>query len=345
MMKTLLEGNYTKVKLHHVRMGFSADMDSVGKFQIKKVWILLKLIGQVLAARVRTGAKVLYYPPSGPEKVPVLRDIILLNCLRWAFKYTVFHFHAGGVSEFRSSLGRLLRWGFDRAYRKPALSIRTSELNPEDGKAFDAEKDIVVYNGLKDEWDKSPSARNTKLQLLFVGVLIASKGIGVLVEACGLLQQSKLSFELVVMGRFGSVEYEVELKERVEELGLKEQVKFIGVKSGSEKHSYFDTCDVFTFPSFFESESFGLVCVEAMMFGKPVVSTNWRGIPTVVKDGESGFLVPIQDAKAVAEKIMLLAEDQVLRKRMGAFGRSLYETHFTVEKFRKNMEQALASVH
>jgi len=87
-----------------------------------------------------------------------------------------------------------------------------------------------------------------------------------------------------------------------------------------------------------------LVAVEAMMFGLPVVATNWRGLPDIVVDGETGFLVPPRDAKSIAERLEQLISDPDLRRTMGSAGRRRYEENFTVEKFRNSMESALASV-
>jgi len=345
MIQALLNGTYDGLEFHHVRLAFSADMDSVGKFKVKKVWILFTTILQILWVRVSTGAKTIYYPPSGPEKVPVIRDIILLNCVRWAFSKTVFHFHAGGVSGFRNELSGFLRYLFDRAYRKPDLAIRTSELNPDDGAEFGAKKSVVVYNGLEDEIGSVlRSAENKKIQLLFVGILIPSKGVMVLMEACGLLVQNGYDIEIKVMGRFGSPDFEKELKDRIQRLELTEMVEFLGVKSGKDKFQHFASCDIFCFPSYFESESFGLVCAEAMMFSKPIVSTMWRGIPTVVRNGVNGSLVPIKDPIAFAEKVEELINDPQKRKRMGEEGRRIYKERFTVEQFRTNMEEALLSI-
>lgn len=345
MIQTLLDGKYNGLEFYHVRLAFSADMDSVGKFKVKKVWILFTTILKILWARISTGSKTIYYPPSGPDKVPILRDIILLNCVRWAFPKTVFHFHAGGVSDFRKGLSGILRSLFDRAYYRPDLAIRTSELNPDDGVVFRAKRSIVVHNGLEDQQIVEPHPRdNKKIQLLFVGILIPSKGILVLIETCGLLVESGYDLELKVMGRFGSPEFEKELMDRIDELGLAEMIEFLGVKSGKDKFHHYATCDIFCFPSYFESESFGLVCVEAMMFSKPIVSTQWRGIPTVVQNGVNGFLVPIKDPSAFAQKVEELINDPQKRHQMGEAGRRIYEERFTVEKFWTRMEEALLSI-
>ena len=91
-----------------------------------------------------------------------------------------------------------------------------------------------------------------------------------------------------------------------------------------------------------EAESFGLVLVEAMMFAKPVVTTIWRGIPSVAQDGVNGYTVAVRDPAATADRLLRLAHDPALRQRMGLEGRRIFEERFTLERFHRNMEDALA---
>ena len=86
------------------------------------------------------------------------------------------------------------------------------------------------------------------------------------------------------------------------------------------------------------------VAVEAMMFGLPVVATNWRGLPDIVSDGETGFLVPPKDSTAIANRLNLLIENPDLRAKLGTAGRRRYEEKFTIEKFRCRMEEILSSL-
>ena len=347
MIEALLEGTYTKVRLFHVRLAFSEDMESVGKFAMRKLWILFTTILRIWSARVRHRTPVLYYPPSGPNKVPVLRDIILLNAVRWTFSKTIFHFHAGGVSAFGPELPAPLRPLFNMAYRKPALAIRTAPQNPEDGIALGARKSIVVPNGLPDmrgtvaERTASPG---DPVIILFCGVLIPSKGVGVLLNAFQRIVSQGANVRLELMGKWGDNAFKQEMEGFVTEHGLTDRVRFLGVKRDNEKWAHFAGCDIFCFPSYFEAESFGLVLAEAMEFAKPVVTTNWRGIPSVAEDGVNGFTVPIHDPEAIADRLMRLVRDPDLRQRMGREGRRIFEERFTLERFHRNMESALASV-
>ncbi len=345
MIQLMLQGRYTQVRLYHVRMAFSTDMDSVGRFAFRKLWVLFTTILAVWWARLRHRPQVLYYPPAGPEMVPVLRDIVLLCATRWAFRRTVFHFHASGISTLEAMLNPVLRTLFRWAYRRPDLCIRTAPQNPDDGAALGAARSVVVPNGIPDVRGTVPertAAPSQPLTILFTGVLIPSKGVRVLLEAFAQLVAGGVDARLQLMGRWGDPGFERECMEFVHEQGLEGHVTSLGVLMDQAKHTAFAACDIFCFPSFFEAESFGLVVAEAMQFAKPVVSTHWRGIPSVVADGESGFLVPVRDPAAVAEKLRLLAVDPALRQRMGAAGRRIFEERFTLEAFYRSMENELA---
>lgn len=347
MIEKLLQCHFTRIELHHVRLAFSDDMESVGKFAFRKILILFTTIVEIWIARFRSGANAMYYPPSGPNKVPVLRDIVLLSSTRWLFKHTIFHFHAGGVSSFRSELPSFLRPFYDLAYRKASLAIRTAPQNPDDGHVLGAKRSVVVPNGVDDIRGKVPernAAPGDPIVVLFTGVLIPSKGVSVLLEAFNAAVRSGSHMRLQLMGKWGDAGFEQECLEFIRKNDLQEKVEILGVKRDQEKFSYFAACDVFCFPSYFEAESFGLVLVEAMQFAKPVISTQWRGIPSVVEDGRNGFLVPVKDAHAVADRLRLLADDADLRRRMGAEGRRIFEEKFTIEVFHRSMEKELASV-
>ena len=346
MIAKLLEGDYERMKLFHVRMAFSAEMDNVGKFQWRKLWVLFSTTVQVFVMRIRHRPSVLYYPPSGPNMVPVLRDLVLLNCTRWMFKYTVFHFHAGGLSTFELRLPRVLRIFYRWAYRNADLSIRTSVLAPEDGKALGAKAEAVVANGIEDAVGGPVDRRGAPgtVKILFTALLIPSKGVEVLLQAFALVVARGADVELRLMGRWGDPEFERKCLAFIAEKNMTSHVKVLGVRTGKEKHNDFLTSDIFCFPSHFEAESFPVVLMEASQFSLPIVTTNWRGIPVMVTEGKTGFMVPVQDPAAVADKLMLLINDPEQRRTMGAAARKFYEQQFTLAQFQHNMEQAIMSV-
>src|SRR5215831_9253090 len=125
MIQSFLEGSYVDFCLTHVRMGFSRSIDEVGSFSLRKVRMLFAVLVEMVRARWQ-GADVLYYPPAGPKRNAILRDMVLLGATRWMFRKTVFHFHAAGLYEFYPRL----RWWekplFRLAYQRPDLAIFTT---------------------------------------------------------------------------------------------------------------------------------------------------------------------------------------------------------------------------
>jgi len=117
---------------------------------------------------------------------------------------------------------------------------------------------------------------------------------------------------------------------------LSKRVRFLGRVSDGVKASLIDQCDLFVAPSLYES--FGIVFLEAMRLGKPVIGSEVGGIPEIVVDGETGLLVPPGDPLKLEGAIMTLADNPKLRARMGALGRARFMSHFTLDEFARCSE-------
>jgi glycosyltransferase involved in cell wall biosynthesis len=152
------------------------------------------------------------------------------------------------------------------------------------------------------------------------------KGIPDVLEAArmALAQFANLHFAFV-----GDGQYLEEYKLRSADTGIQDHVTWTGLVTDPMAEGVFAATDISSQASRWE-EAFGLSIAEAMSFEKPVVATRVGGIPEVVEDGKTGFLVPRRDAAALAEKFVLLARDQQLRRRMGLAGRARAESLFDV---------------
>jgi glycosyltransferase involved in cell wall biosynthesis len=346
-IESFVKGTYDQLDVVHVRMGFSSDMGEVGRFRVGKLFHLVGLVVRILWARATTKAEVLYYPPAGPDLVPVMRDIAVLLSTRWAFRRTVFHFHAGGLAEIYPRLPRMVQAAFRRAYFAPDLAITPSSVGTDDAPFVHAKCHAVVANGVPElpadvpPKSASPSSRPV---VLFVGVLRESKGVLDVVRAVAAVKERGLACQLQLMGQFSSREFETQLSEEIRALGLEDDVTLLGVLTGIAKDEAFSSADIFCYPTRFESETFGIVVVEAMRSALPVVVTAWRGVPSLVQDGKSGFVVPTHDVQALADQLALLIVDPDLRARMGSHGRQLFLERFTEETYRNGMERALLQV-
>jgi glycosyltransferase involved in cell wall biosynthesis len=347
MNQHLLEGDYSKIRFYHVRMAFSDEIQEVGVFRWKKIFHLVAVFFGIVAARFQTGAQVLYYPPASPNMVPFLRDCVLLISTRWLFKKTVFHFHASGLKGFYERLPWPLQKVFRWAYGRPDLSISISSFAKADAEFFDSQVISVIPNGIP-EPDILKKLHRSSAQdapkILFCGMVSKEKGVGILLEACAYLKEKGVHFHCTIVGRAVSQADQNFFNEFIRSNQMQEIIQLTGPLHGDEKWKAYSRADVFCFPTFYSAETFPIVAIEAMMFGIPVVTTNWRGLPDIVVDEETGFLVPPKDAKSIAERLENLILDPDLRAAMGATGRRRYEEKFTVQKFRNSMEEALSVI-
>ena len=179
------------------------------------------------------------------------------------------------------------------------------------------------------------------LRVLFVGLLCEGKGILVLIAALAELIRRGVAVQAELVGRFASPGFAAEVHQVLATLGLTDVVTFPGILSGDAKADAFARAEVFAFPSHYSAETFGLVLVEAMMSGLPVVATRWRGIPSVVMEGETGFLVPTHAPDELADQLARLAGDPVLRNRLGNAGRQRFNELFTMERWLAAMVTAV----
>ncbi|MBI4507924.1 MAG: glycosyltransferase family 4 protein, partial [Chloroflexi bacterium] len=134
-----------------------------------------------------------------------------------------------------------------------------------------------------------------------------------------------------------------ELERLAEESGVAQRVVFAGTKVGEELATYYRACDVFVMPSI--KEGFGIVFLEAMAFGKPVVGGNHGGTPEAVQDGVTGFLVQYGDESALADRLSLLLRDAELRARMGEAGRRHVAAQYTFGHFSERLTGVLAEIY
>jgi rhamnosyl/mannosyltransferase len=160
---------------------------------------------------------------------------------------------------------------------------------------------------------------------LFVGRLVPYKGAEVMLRA---LAQVDAAAVIV-----GDGPLRAQLEELSRRLGLDSRVFFLGSVDDGAVAAWYAACDFFVLPSVTRAEAFGLVQLEAMARGKPVISTRLAtGVPWVNADGVSGIVVPPGDSDALAQAMRTLAGDAKARDAMGQGARARFDSEFTRER-------------
>ncbi len=163
--------------------------------------------------------------------------------------------------------------------------------------------------------------------VLFVGRIEPLKGIDVLIRALGMINQvdSRLvhpkHFCVAIVGgdpdatRKDMSQEMARLKELRQEVGVGDMVTFLGKRDQDSLPYYYAAADVVVMPSHYES--FGMVALEAMACGTPVIATEVGGLAFVVREGETGYLIPVDDPEALCDRLLRLMTDPELRFRLG----------------------------
>ncbi|MBI3537598.1 MAG: glycosyltransferase [Chloroflexi bacterium] len=186
--------------------------------------------------------------------------------------------------------------------------------------------------------DRVGAKHASPLQLLFVGHLRYYKGVDFLLRALVEIPRAQLTI-------IGTGPLERAWKNLARELRVENRVRWLGAVRDEELIAQYAACDIFVLPASERSEAFGVAQLEAMAAGKPIVCTEiGTGTSFVNVDGETGFVVPSRDSRALARAIARLLDDASLRARMGAAARARVQNEFTVDKMVAGIENVYAEL-
>ena len=201
----------------------------------------------------------------------------------------------------------------------------------------------VIYNGVEilknikniNLHDKYKLSHGCKI-IFSSGRLDYQKGFDLLINIAKKAKEEGLDWQIIVAGEgklFSG------LQSLAEKKGVSDVIRFIGFTN--EILSHLDASDVFVFPSRYEGMPNALL--EAMSVGKASVATSVNGVPELVEDGKSGFLVESENTDQLYAKIKLLLEDHELNISMGEQAKNQVMTNFTIDKMIDNLEKLFAN--
>lgn len=354
-----------RFEVHHVDARVSDDMEDIGSFRPQKFMRLFKCILQAWWIRLRYGRMAFYYVPAPAKKSAIMRDWVVMMLCRPLFPELILHWHAYGLGEWvaegRDWQRRLTRLALGKAN----LSIVLNNYNRQDAEMFAPKCIEVVPNGIADQFAdydtvlaakrearalalKALSAKEGKregdsvgrleqVRFLFLGHLIETKGVFVAIEAMALaneqLRKAKAAWRahLVLAGGFASAEDKARVLVATEKANTAfghegPCIKLAGFLDYGQKKSALEEADCLVFPTFYEGETQGLVLLEAMSAGLPLITTSWRGVAEVLPEGYPG-VVRARSAEALAAAMVELprrADCFLLRRR--------FSDKFTVQR-------------
>jgi len=202
---------------------------------------------------------------------------------------------------------------------------------------------FIVPNGIKFIHDihRLPRITGKIPNILFLSNYKQDKGVLILLDALVILKDKGYEFNVRIVGSPSNISIEM-LEQIIVNKNLNEFAKVTGPLYGNDKLLEFQNADLFVFPSY--NDAFPLVILEAMQFSLPVISTFEGGIPDIVVDGETGFLVETHNSTLLSDKIAILLNNKELRLRMGHNAYKEFENKYTFSHFETNMYKTLQSI-
>lgn len=174
---------------------------------------------------------------------------------------------------------------------------------------------------------------------LSISNLNTSKGTFVLLDAAEILLKQISDFHVSIVGAPTAEISPERMQQEIENRGLQKVVTYHGRQYGEDKEQRFAEADCFVHPTL--DDCFPLVILEAMSHSLPVIATPVGAIPDMVKDGETGMLVPVQDVRVLADIMWKVYLTPELCVRMGELGSTIYKKNFSLLQFEQKLSSLL----
>lgn len=245
-------------------------------------------------------------------------DIIISASLDYIKNSQIKNIHAKYPDKFQE-----IPFGLDLNKFKPDI-LKTET----DNKMMRKLKSVINFVTTK-------FIKKDKLTILFVGGLDRShyfKGVNNLIKAVGELENRDWVLKIA-----GEGELQNDYAKLAVNLKINNQVKFLGKLNGRELVKTFQQADVLVLPSINKNEAFGLVLIEAMACGTPVIASNLPGVRSVFTDGKEGFLIEPNNITDLKEKLEIILGDQNWRERMSQAARQLAEEKYDLNLMKEKI--------
>jgi glycosyltransferase involved in cell wall biosynthesis len=315
-----------EIECYHVNARFSDQLEDIGMFRWHKALLVLRYCWEAIWCRFQHGIEAFYYVPAPGKRAALYRDWIVMLLCRPFFAHFIHHWHAVGLGDWLQREGHWWeRWLTHRLLGRPALAIALGIPSMRDALWFRSRQVEIIANGIPDPCPEFATevlpARRERLRarqagtgenifrVLFLAHCTAEKGLWDAMDGVALLNGtlekagSRVRAHLTIAGEFLREEERQDFDARLREPALAAAVTYAGFVRGETKARLLRESDCLCFPTYYYAESFGLVVVEAMAAGLPVVATRWRAIPELLPAGYPGF-VPPRSPQAVAERLM-----------------------------------------
>ena len=330
-----------KFDIQTISISYKKDINDKHKYSFMKIFSILKFHFKLCRKLIIFKPSIVYFQIS-PLGIAFLRDCTYVLWLKIFRVHAIYHLHGKGIkgASYNSAIMRgLYRWAFNGS-----SVICLSNLLVDDISTVYSGVPYIVNNGIAKNTDifEKYYANMKTLNVLFLSNLLYSKGILVLLDSLLMLDiQFRKKIRVQIVGEEAELSERM-LNEEISKRGLSNFIVYLGPKYGDEKTKIYKTTDILIYPTL--NDVWGLVLLEAMQFGIPVIASVEGAIPEIVDNGVTGFLVEKNRPDLIAEKMKILIENNQLRKEMCMTARNKFLEKYTLEIFEQNMANVFQKI-
>jgi glycosyltransferase involved in cell wall biosynthesis len=323
----------------HLDTADRRDLSNIGRIDLQNVVLAAYHGFKCLWLLLLKNPKIVYVPIA-QDRLAFLRDSLFLIPARLLGKKVIVHLHGGHFATFyrsaSASTQRLIRYCLGKSAR--AIVLGTSLSGMFEG-ILPGERIRIIPNGIPDYFDdqRGCAGNGHRRTVLFLSTLMREKGTLDVIAALPSIAKRVPDVHVIFAGEWYRLEDRSTAQDAINRLGLGSHVEFVGTVSPPFKYELLSQADVFVLPSYNEGQPYAVL--EAMAAGLPVISSGVGCIPETVIDGENGFILKPGSKEDFVDKLVLLLDDEPLRKKMGEASRRRFLENYRFDRFAGDIGQ------
>lgn len=316
------------------------NLQDIGKGSVRKLQNFIQQLHNIYH-EVKTFKPNLCYVTPNAKGSAFYKDFVIVMMLKAMGQKVVIHYHNKGVAICQNKL--LDNYLYKCFFKDIKVILLAEPLYKDICKYVERKNIYICPNGIPVSKEFPIKQPHNNFNILFLSNMMKEKGVWDLVKACQILKEKGKSFHCHFVGKWSDIT-EYDFMAQIRKNNLEEYITAYGAKYGEEKTNFFREADVFVFPTFYNNECFPLVLLEAMEQGIPCISTEEGGIPSIIENNKTGYIIQKQSPIELAEKIDYFIQNPDKCISMGNAGRERFKQEFNLSSFENHIIEILKQV-
>jgi len=316
-----------------INTSFPIFNDQIGKFSIKKMMFFLKVNFQFYKV---ISSDIIYITP-GQTFFGILKYAIFILLASSLKKELIIHVHGNYLGTQYQQLRGFKKRLFSFLVSKFTKGIVLSSSLKNNLLPFIEESKIFIIHNFAEEYlYKNIDKKNfDTIRIVFLSNLMQEKGIFLLLDALKELEDKNISYEAKIAGNVDDT-LQNKIMKKISKL---KKTQYVGVVSGENKKQLLQWSTIFVLPTFYKMEGQPISILEALATQNLLITTNFAGIPDILKDGVHGFFVNAKSSNDIVLRLLEINENRSIIKQIATRNKNYFLDNFTVNKFSEEISK------